>query len=136
MNVMKYLTSLLLTISFVAVGVFGFAIFDHVMMDGPNSDCVTSAINGIKCPASIMGMVLHHVSVVQVFTTMVVPPIGSLLLLIAFLLFLGATFFSPYFFKPPRLAFNVYRFRDFFSPPQNQQLTRWLALHENSPAIF
>src|SRR3990167_1457682 len=73
---MKYLATLLLIVSFAGMGIFGFSLFDHAMMDGSNSGCVASAIDGTACPTSIMSMTLHHISALQTLTTTVVPPIS------------------------------------------------------------
>ncbi|MBI2673774.1 MAG: hypothetical protein HYX23_00645 [Candidatus Zambryskibacteria bacterium] len=133
---MKYLATALLVISLVGISVFGFSLFTHTAMDGSSGNCVVSAIDGTKCPTNIMGMALHHIFAARIPMTIVTPPIFSLLLLLASLLFMGLAFFSPHFVRPPQLVFYKYRFGDSFSPPQKQQLTRWLALHENSPTIL
>lgn len=130
---MKYLATLLLIMSFAGIGIFGFSLFDHTMMNSSNSNCVASTIGGTECPTSIMSMTLHHISAIQTLTT-ALPSSSSLFLLLVSLLFIGLAFFFPHRFNPPQLALYRYRSRDFFSPPQERKYLRWLALHENSPA--
>jgi len=135
---MKYLVTLLLTISFVGIGIFGFALFDHAMMDGSNSGCVASSIDGTECPTSIMAMTLHHVSALQALTTTVVPPIGSWLLLLASLLLISVSIFL--FYKNlllPRLESLPQRLRDLtlHSLYSRQKIVSWLSLFELSPAL-
>ena len=135
---MKYLATLLLIMSFVGIGVFGFALFDHAMMDGSNSDCVASSLDGTECPTSIMAMTLHHVSALQALTTTVVPPIGNWLLLLASLLLVSVSIFL--FYKNlllPKLEFLPQRLRDLtlHSLYSKQRITSWLSLFELSPAL-
>lgn len=135
---MKYLVTLLLTISFAGVGVFGFSLFNHAMMDGSNSGCVASSVDGTECPTSIMAMTLHHVSALQALTTTVVPPIASWLLLLASLLLLSVSIFL--FYKNllfPKLEFLPQRLRDLtlHSLYSKQRITSWLSLFELSPAL-
>src|SRR3989338_5697873 len=90
---MKYLATLLLITSFAGIGIFGFSLFDHAMMDGSNSGCVASAIDGTACPTSIMSMTLHHISALQTLTTTVVPPISSFLFLLPSFLLISVSIF-------------------------------------------
>ena len=135
---MKYLASLLLIMSFVGIGVFGSALFDHAMMDGSNGGCVASAIDGTACPTSIMDMTLHHVSALQTLTTTVVPPISSWLLLLASLLLAAISILL--FYKDsllPNLELLPQRLRDLTLDSLNsqQKITSWLSLFELSPSL-
>ena len=130
---MKYLVVALLIMSFVGIGVFGHMLFD--MGPGHSGNCIVSVIDGTDCPTNIVGFVRHHISAAQTFTTMVIPITSNWFLLLASLLFIGLVFLSPFLFSPPQLSLYRYRLRNFFISLQKQQLTRWLALHENSPAI-
>lgn len=142
---MRYLVSLLL-IGFVSLAVFGFFGMHtqaQMNMDGhnmPASNCVGAAVNGTDCPkqADPIDYLTFHLDAFKFFSSATFGEnvMGALLLAFASLLFTGMAFFSPYLFKPPQLAFYKYRFRDSFSPPQQQQLTRWLALHEKSPTYL
>jgi hypothetical protein len=135
---MKRILSLLLIIGFVGIGVFGFALFDHAVMDGSSNGCVASAIDGTACPTSIMDMTLHHISALQTLTTTVVPPISSLLLLLASLLLISVSILL--FYKDrllPKLELLPQRLRDLTldSLFSHQKITSWLSLFELSPAL-
>ena len=135
---MKYLATLLLIVSFAGMGIFGFSLFDHAMMDGSNSGCVASAIDGTVCPTSIMDMTLHHISALQTITTTVVPPISGLLLLLASLLLISVSILL--FYKDqmlPKLEFLPQRLRDLTlsSLYSRQRITSWLSLFELSPSL-
>ena len=134
---MKYLATLLLIVSFVGIGIFGFALFDHAMMDGSNSGCVASAIDGTECPTNIMAMTLHHVSAIQTLTT-TLPASSNWLLLLASLLLVSVSIFL--FYKDlllPKLEFLPQRLRDLTlsSLYSRQRITSWLSLFELSPSL-
>ncbi len=130
---MKYLTSLLLIMSFIGIAVFGFAIFDHGMHN-PNSDCVASVIDGVACPTNILNMALHHISVLQGFSQTLIPSTVSILLLSLLL-----TAFSFFLFQKdlfyPQPVFLFYRHRNPTRPHRQQKITSWLALFEHSPSL-
>jgi hypothetical protein len=135
---MKYLTSLLLIMSFVGIGVLGSSLFDHSMIDGSSGGCIASAIDGVDCPTSIMDMTLHHVSALQTLTTTVVPPVSSWLLLLASLLLVGVSILL--FYKNlllPQLKLLPQRLRELTldSLYNQQKITSWLSLFELSPAL-
>lgn len=130
---MKYLTSLLLIISFIAIAVFGFAVFDHGMHSSSN-DCVASAIDGIVCPTNIVNMALHHISVLQTFSQASIPSTASVLL--SLLLFAMISFFllrKDLFYLQP--VFSLRGYRNPTRPHRQQKITSWLALFEHSPAL-
>lgn len=132
---MKYLVPLLI-VSFLGIGVFGFAFSDMSM--GHQGGCIASAIDGTECPTNIAQFATHHISAIQSLTTTIIPPIGSWFLLLASLLLIGATL--ALFYKNllhPELEFLRSRFRDtelnlFYS---RQKIVSWLALFELSPAL-
>jgi hypothetical protein len=109
----------------------------------PNN-CIAATAKGMDCPkeaGSIDFAAFHinaYINAYKNFSLATFSGSAMSMLLIAFasLLFVGLALFSPHLFNSPQLAFYRHRSRDSFSPPQKQQLTRWLALHENSPAIF
>jgi len=134
---MKYLATLLLIMSFAGIGIFGFTLVDHDMQS-PNNDCVASAIDKTACPTSIMSMALHHISAVQSLMTTTVPPIGSLLLLLASLLLVSVSIFL--FYKDlllPKLESLPQRLRELtlHSLYSRQRITSWLSLFELSPSL-
>ena len=134
---MKYLATLLLITSFVGVGIFGFALFDHAMMDGSNGGCVASAIDGTECPTNIVAMVSHHVSAIQTLTT-TLPASSNWLLLLASLLLVSVSIFL--FYKDlllPKSELLPQRLRDLSlsSLRSRQKIVSWLSLFELSPAL-
>ena len=134
---MKYLATLLLIVSFAGMGIFGFSLFDHAMMDGSNGGCVASAIDGTECPTNIMAMTLHHVSAIQTLTT-TLPASSNWLLLLASLLLVSVSIFL--FYKDlllPKLEFLPQRLRDLTlsSLYSRQRITSWLSLFELSPSL-
>src|SRR3989338_2869631 len=131
---MKSFAALVLIVSFVGIGIFGFALLDHAMMHGSNSSCVASTIDRTACPASIIDMTLHHIFAFQRLMTTVLPLTSSMLLLLTSLFSLGLALLSLFLFSPPRLAVSRYRQRYSFFAPQEQQRIHWLELLENSPA--
>ena len=134
---MKYLTTLLLIMSFVGVGIFGFALFDHAMMDGSNGGCVASAIDGTECPTNIVAMVSHHVSAIQTLTT-TLPASSNWLLLLASLLLVSVSIFLFYKdFLLPKLESLPQRLRDLtlHSLYSKQRILSWLSLFELSPSL-
>ncbi len=136
---MKYPASLLLIISLIAIGVFGFSLFDHAMMDGSSGGCVASAIDGTTCPTNIMDMTLHHVSALQTLTTTVVPPISGWLLLIVSLFLASVSLFLFYknlLLPKPKLSPQGWRDLRFHSLRNQQKITSWLSLFELSPSFL
>ena len=134
---MKYLATLLLIMSFVGVGIFGFALFDHAMMDGSNGGCVASAIDGTECPTNIVAMVSHHVSAIQTLTT-TLPASSNWLLLLASLLLVSVSIFLFYKdFLLPKLESLPQRLRDLtlHSLYSKQRIISWLSLFELSPSL-
>ena len=134
---MKYLATLLLIMSFVGVGIFGFALFDHAMMDGSNGGCVASAIDGTECPTNIVAMVSHHVSAIQTLTT-TLPASSNWLLLLASLLLVSVSIFLFYKdFLLPKLESLPQRLRDLtlHSLYSKQRILSWLSLFELSPSL-
>ena len=134
---MKYLATLLLIMSFVGVGIFGFALFDHAMMDGSNGGCVASAIDGTECPTNIVAMVSHHISAIQTLTT-TLPASSNWLLLLASLLLVSVSIFL--FYKNlllPKLKFLPQRLRELtlHSLYSRKRIISWLSLFELSPAL-
>ena len=135
---MRYLATTLLILSFLGIGIFGSALFDHAMMDGSSSGCIASAVDGTECPTNIVDMTSHHISALQTLTTTVVPPISSWLLLLASLLLISVSILL--FYKDqllPKLVPLPQRLRDLTlqSLFSRQKVTSWLSLFELSPSL-
>lgn len=133
---MKYLAPLLI-IGFLGIGVFGITLSD--MSLGHQGGCIASAIDGTECPTNIAQFATHHIEAIQSFTTTIIPPIGSWLLLLASLLLIGAML--TFLYKDllyPKLELHRPRLREtelnlFHS---RQKIISWLALFELSPALL
>lgn len=135
---MKYISALLLIISFTGISVFGFFLVDYAMMHDSNSGCSVSVVDGTECPASAMGMTLHHVASVQTLTTTVVPSISGLILLLASLFLVLVSIFL--FCKKllfSRIELLPQRLRDLMldSLYSQQKTNSWLSLFELSPSL-
>jgi hypothetical protein len=138
---MKSLFAIILLASFTGIAVFGVFGMNHgEAHDMDSNNCIAATARGLDCPkeADPIDFASFHIDAYRGFSlaTFGESILSGLLLAFAPLLFIGLALFSHHLFKPPQLAFYRYRFSDSFSPPQKQQLIRWLALHENSPAIF
>ena len=135
-RLMKYIAILLL-IGFVGLAVFG-VFGTHTGVQGHDGGCIAATVQGTDCPKlnSLLEYLAFHLDAYKSFSlaTLGESAMSVLLLVFASLLFTGLAFFYPHLFNPPQPVFFRYRFRYSFLSPQRQQLTRWLALHENSPA--
>lgn len=134
---MKYFVSLLLIMSFVGIGIFGFALFD-MGSNHLSTGCVAPAIDGTVCPTSIVGMTLHHISALQTLTTTAVSSGSNWLLLLATLLLISVSIFL--FYKNllfPKLKFLREHLRDLIllALSSKQKIISWLSLFELSPAF-
>ncbi|TSA45201.1 hypothetical protein D4R51_02270 [bacterium] len=98
-------------------------------------NCPFSAMGVSLCPQDIVAMVFHHASAYQSFINI---PVNSgatalvSLLLAAFAILLASL--GSFMLGSPA-PFGI-----LYNPPPNtsyhRKTTHWLALHENSPAIF
>ena len=136
---MKFLLTILLISSFAGIAVFGVFGMNHGQAhDMEPNNCIAATAKGMDCPkeAGPIDFAAFHIDAFRGFSlaTFGESVMSALLLAFASLLFIGLAFFSSHLFKLPQPAFYRHRFRDAFSPPQKQELIRWLALHENSPA--
>lgn len=135
---MKYLSALLLIMSFAGISVFGFFLVDYGMMHGSNNGCLASVVDGTECPASAIGMTLHHIASVQTLTTTVVPSVSGWLLLFAslFLIFVSVSLFCKKLLLL-KLELLPQRLRDLTlgSLRSQQKTNSWLSLFELSPSL-
>ncbi len=98
------------------------------------SECPFTTDGSGACPQGALGAVAHHISLYQSFTNVpvnfgIVALIISLFLVVVAIL---AAFLSQSVFVVPALSGIFYN-----SPPgisYTRKMTRWLSLHENSPA--
>jgi len=137
---MKFLFTTALLVSFVGVAAFGFSGMHYNDSQDHGGSCIWAASQGVDCPkqGSTTNYLTFHLDAFKGFSTAIFVGnvMSSLFLTLTSLLFIGLAFLSPNLFKPPQLAFYRHQYRDSFSPHQKQRLTRWLALHENSPATL
>ena len=136
---MKSIGIVLLIAGFVGIAVFGFLAINHGN-GHEHAGCIATTAKGIDCPlgANTILFAIFHLDIIKSFSTAIFnyDYSGSLILL-AFIIFLvGWITRFKIGFNLPRLAIVQYCYRSretyFFSLRQN--LTGWLALHENSPA--
>jgi hypothetical protein len=125
----------LILLSFVAIALFGFAAMTKEPDGKMFGNCPFSAMGVSLCPQDVAAMIFHHASAYQSFINI---PINSgatafvSLLLAAFVILLASLNSSPLgLLFPPGIPYD--------SPPTasyKRKATHWLALHENSPAVF
>lgn len=141
---MKFLLTTLLITSYVAIGTFWvFGMHAQAMgMQGHDtapSNCIGATIKGVNCPkqAIPIDLVGFHIDAFSVFSLATFSENILASLLILTFLFIGiglGSLLSSLASTRLNLAYSRQRSEQFSSPPK-QQLLRWLALHENSPAI-
>lgn len=135
---MKTALTIFLVIGFSGVAVFGMFAMNHGAEY--SHSCFAATVQGTDCPkeADPLDFAAFHIDAYKELSlsTFGESAMSTLLAAFALLLFISFAFSSPRLFNPPQLALYRRRFRDPFSPPQEQGLTGWLALHENSPATL
>ncbi len=132
---MKKLLSLLIIISVLVIGVFGFTSMNH----GANHSvgCIASAVDNTPCPENIAAMSVHHIQAFISFFS-VIPSIPFIFLLVLFLaVFLSAGFL---YIKYRDLLLTNLAFWRIRHDPERQlarprEIIRWLSLLENSPSM-
>ena len=136
---MKSVISVFTIIGFISVAVFGFAAMNH-NSNYSHGGCVAAATQGTDCPkgSDVTAFLNFHFYAFRSFSLATIGEnvMSALSLAFTSLLFIGPAFFSFFLLHPPKLVFYRYQFQNSFPPPQKQKLTRWLALHENSPTIL
>lgn len=130
----KIITSFIL-LSFIMIVLFSFAVMMHGPGERMSGNCPFSAMGVSLCPQNIVAMIFYHISAYQSFINVSVN--FGVAALASFLLAAGAVLaasISPSLFRllaPLGILYD--------SPPdasRERKKTRWLALHENSPAVF
>lgn len=120
MEAMKYLGAILL-VGFIGMAIFGLLQFGHAD-DAPMVNCPYAEGGFALCDNS-----LGHINNWQQFLNVIFPTILVLALAVAVI------YFTPDF-NPPKY---FYRYKFDFRPKfaYSQNITKWLALHENSPTF-
>lgn len=133
---MKVAFTILLILGFTGIAVFGFAAMGH--NDGSHGSCIAATAQGIVCPdaMSALDFASFHVSTFRSFTTAIFDGniLTALLLSITLSVLVGLGFLASAFNSPSLNFANRYRLSPAYSSPLEKELTRWLALHENSPS--
>ncbi len=131
----KIITSLIL-LSFIMIVLFSFASMMHGPDERISGDCPFSAMGVSLCPQNTIAIILHHISSYQSFVNVPVN-FGTATFILYSLLIAYIIFVAPINRFLPGLSNFVSIHHD--SPPDTsnkRKVIRWLALHENSPAIF
>ena len=138
---MKSAYTIILLTSFLGIAVFSSLAINH----GNGQEhigCIATTAKGEDCPLSINTILftIFHLDTIKSFSTAVFNDSypSSLILLILLILLIG---WISYFRVGSDLlvlttAQYHHRPRETYFFPLRQNLTSWLALHENSPAIF
>lgn len=114
--IIKYSLSLLLLVSILAMGVFGFTFLNHEM-NHANDDCLVNTINGEACPTKIVEFAMNNTLVSSIF---------NLFFALIFLLLLPfSILLLSQGWRDLKLKTNYCR----------RSFIRWLALLEHSPSF-
>ena len=136
---MKSITAILLLAGFIGIAVFCvFAMYHGNGHDAGFSGCIGALVQGADCPQAggWASSVAFHLATFRVFSTAWFSA-HIVALLFALLLLVGYTFSSLRFHVPSRAASRrVLLGVDLSFSLSTQVFTRWLALHENSPATL
>lgn len=99
-------------------------------------ECPYAMVGGNVCPQSALGAVVHHISLYQSFTNVPVS-FGMAAFIFSMFLVINAILAVIINSAPPALPVIAGIFYN--SPPDSsykRKISRWLSLHENSPATF
>lgn len=137
---MKATLTTFLIIGFIGIAVFGVFAMNHSSGHGHNG-CIAATAKGMDCPKeeNSLSFLNFHLDAFRSFSTATFGEnlANAFLLLIALVLTAALGIAVSIRPAPPAFATN-YRRRQFlesYSFPFQRELTHWLALHENSPAI-
>lgn len=134
---MKLVFTILLVTSFVGIAVFGAFAMNH---DGDHSGCIAATASGIGCPkeSNPDDLLILHLTTYRGFSlaTLGENATNSLLLAFALLFVISLKRVPKIPTQTLQFILSRYQLDDSFSRSEKQQLTRWLALHENSPATL
>ena len=137
---MKYLFVTLMLGAIISITIFGVFNMNHDKMDNHGDDCVAANFEGVDCPknSNTLDYLNFHLNTFKKFSLAAFGENIASILLSAFvsLVLIALNALSLPFLKFPEPSLCRQRFRRNIAPYQKQTLTRWLALHENSPAGY
>lgn len=144
---MMFLFTILFIVSYVVIGVFGvFGMHAQAEMNTLGHEmsfgnCVAVATRGVSCPIQTdpISFAIFHADAFRwfAFATFSENFFTSLFTPTLLFVWIGFSVLSSQYLALPRfhLAYSKRRSEQFRLFPK-QRFLRWLALHENSPAIF
>lgn len=124
--------------AFLGTVAFGliFMMDSNMKMERPMAnECPFTAFGGKACSQNASGAVVHHISLYQSFTNV---PVNFGMASLIFSLFLVVSAIIAIFINYALLAFSATACTYYNFPPATsykRKISRWLSLHENSPAI-
>lgn len=131
MGFMRFAVAHIIILGILGVAVFGFFAMNH-------DDCIAVFSRAADCPVGANGIAFlnFHADALKGFLTAVVRDFSSALTL-GMLAAVAVLFLRGFFSDAARIAPLFYRarFQLIIALPSQNRLARWLALHENSPAI-
>lgn len=131
---MRKILSLLIIISVLAIGIFGFTTMNHGASHTVR--CIASAVDNTLCPDNTTVMSVRHIQAFVAFFS-VIPSIPFVFLsTLLFVVFLSIRFL---FTKQSNFLVNQVLWQTQYNPEHQlahpQKITRWLSLFENSPSL-
>lgn len=132
----KQILTVFVLISFLAIALFSLNLMTHKQGGRLAGGCLFPTVGQSICPQNIVAAAVHHLSLYHSFLNVPIS-LGLTIIFICLLLaFLVVLVISPWSPLPKFSSFVRISFDSFNISFFNWKLTRWLALHENSPAIF
>ena len=136
-NSMKSLLASIAFASFIGIAVFG--IFSmHMDMQNHDGGCIAATAQGTDCPRQLnpLEYLAFHLDAFRNFSTATFSSVTALLSILSLFVIGIAVTASLENLALPKLKYSWLERSASFSPPYQHKLLRWLALHENSPAIL
>jgi len=137
---MKYLLTVVLIVSFVSIGTFGFAGMSHgnINIENHDSNCIWATSQATDCSkqGNPIDYLALHFNAFKDFSTAAFGALATTLLIFS-LFIVGATFslLTGNLASPKlNLRYHWLKQLDSLRSLSQYRLIRWLSLHENSPA--
>ncbi|MBI4119271.1 MAG: hypothetical protein HY456_00300 [Parcubacteria group bacterium] len=130
---MKAALIIFLITGFIAIAVFGVFAMGHGNEHSHNG-CIAATAQGTDCPKEegAFSFIAFHLEAFRSFSTATFGNNLASVLLLLIVSVLNVAVALPAFATDHRRG----QFLESYSPPFQRELTRWLALHENSPAVL